>query len=334
MSKKPIVVRGAGIAGLWQALVLSRRGHTIILVERSADPFRQSCSAYAGVMLSPYCEEETSEPLILELGLKSIELWHDVYPDFERNGSLVVAQPRDQRELDRFARMTQGHERLDAEALGAHEPDLADRFMTGLFYAGEAHLEPYKALDFLHEAIKQAGVELRLECEEVPQCRAHVIDCRGLAARDDVPGLRGVRGERVIIRTDEVRLHRPVRLLHPRFPIYIVPWSDNQFMVGATQIESESTGEVSVRSALELLSTAYSLHPAFGEAEIVSFGASLRPAFADNLPKIVVKCDDFYVNGFYRHGFLLAPALAELVANHIEYGAAHSEVFVADCRKR
>jgi len=37
-----------------------------------------------------------------------------------------------------------------------------------------------------------------------------------------------------------------------------------------------------------------------------------------------------YVNGLYRHGFLLAPVLAELMAAHIETGAVDPEVFVAD----
>ena len=84
------------------------------------------------------------------------------------------------------------------------------------------------------------------------------------------------------------------------------------------------------RSALELLSTAYALHPAFGEARVIGFGADARPAFPDNQPRIVVKNDHIYVNGLFRHGFLLAPALAELVAAYIDSGATHPEVFVAD----
>jgi glycine oxidase len=36
------------------------------------------------------------------------------------------------------------------------------------------------------------------------------------------------------------------------------------------------------------------------------------------------------VNGLYRHGFLLAPVMAELLANFIETGATDPEVFVAD----
>ncbi len=106
-----------------------------------------------------------------------------------------------------------------------------------------------------------------------------VVDCRGLAARDALPDLRGVRGEMVVVRTHDISLSRPVRLLHPRIPLYIVPRGDGVFMIGATMIESEERRAVSVRSAVELLNAAYTLHPAFGEAEIVELGADLRPAF-------------------------------------------------------
>ena len=141
-----------------------------------------------------------------------------------------------------------------------------------------------------------------------------------------------MRGERIVVKSREVNLSRPVRLLHPRFPLYVVPWGDGVYMIGATVIESEETGPISVRSALELLSAAYALDPAFAEAEIVLQGAGVRPAFPDNRPRIIVAERYIYVNGLYRHGFLLAPVMAELVADYIETGATDPEVFVADSR--
>ena len=152
-----------------------------------------------------------------------------------------------------------------------------------------------------------------------------IVDCRGLGARDDLPTLRGVRGERVLVRARDVNLSRPVRLLHPRHPLYVVPWADGRFLIGATMIESEESGPVTVRSALELLGAAYAVHPAFGEAEILEMAAGVRPAFPDNVPRVFVKDDGrrLFVNGAYRHGFLLAPVLAEAVADFIERGAAH-----------
>ncbi len=333
-AKQAIAVRGAGIVGLWQALTLARAGHAVSLYERSATPFAAACSPYAGAMLAPRCEEESAEAIIRELGLRGIALWRDTYPGTKVNGSLVIAPPRDRTLLDRFARMTRGAERLDADALEALEPGLGKRFPSALYYPGEAHLAPDEALDFLFREAKDAGVRVILGADERPKEAGLVIDCRGLAARDELPSLRGVRGERIVVRARDVALERPVRLLHPRFPIYAVPWGNGLFMIGATVVESEETGPVSVRSALELLSAAYALDPAFGEAEIVKLGAGARPAFPDNRPRIIPRKGYIYVNGLYRHGFLLAPVLAELVATFVATGETHPEVFVADPAQR
>ncbi len=189
------------------------------------------------------------------------------------------------------------------------------------------------ALGFMLGEVQRAGVELVFADTSggASVDDEMVIDCRGLAARDALPDLRGVRGERAVIRTREVSLQRPVQLLHPRLPLYIVPWDDGLFMIGATLIESEDAGPVSVRSALELLGGAYAVHPAFGEAEIVDLGVGVRPAFPDNVPRAVVRQGGsrIFVNGAYRHGFLLAPVLARAVADYIE-GGRRSELLLAE----
>jgi len=105
----------------------------------------------------------------------------------------------------------------------------------------------------------------------------------------------------------------------------VIPRGGNRFMLGATSIEAEDNG-VSVRSALELLGAAYAVHPAFAEARIVEFGSGLRPAFPDNLPRIAVHHQRIAVNGLYRHGFLLAPALAELTVGYVQRGLIDNEV--------
>src|ERR1700677_4351663 len=153
---------------------------------------------------------------------------------------------------------------------------------------------------------------------------ASVIDCRGYSARDALPELRGVRGEMLLVHTREIVLKRPVRLLHPRIPLYVVPRADGLFMIGATMLESADKGGVSVRSAIELLSAAYALHPAFGEAEIIEMRADVRPAFPDNEPRIVERGGRTYVNGFFRHGFLLAPHYAAEAADQIEASTANA----------
>ena len=121
-----------------------------------------------------------------------------------------------------------------------------------------------------------------------------------------------------------------MRLLHPRIPFYIVPWPGNLFMIGATIIESADGGPVTLRSAAELLSCAYALIPELGEARIVDMAAGVRPSFPDNTPKIIVRGRHLYVNGLYRHGFLVSPILAQLTADYIENGTMREGVVFED----
>ena len=144
------------------------------------------------------------------------------------------------------------------------------------------------------------------------------VDCRGMGAQPDLSELRGVRGEVIYLEAPEVNLSRPVRLMHPRYPIYIVPRPGNQYVIGASQIESEDRGPITLRSTMELLSAAYALHTGFAEARIIGTYTNCRPAFPDNLPRIMVDDGRIRINGLYRHGFLLAPVVARAAADCIE----------------
>src|SRR6267142_3774635 len=238
--ESPVSVIGAGIAGAWQALLFAQAGHAVTLHERSDQGMKQSTSYWAGGMLAPYCEAETSEPVISRLGIRSLDLWREHFPQTPFNGSLVVAHPRDRADFERFARLTTCYRRLDAHAVTELEPSLEGRFHDGLFYADEGHVEPRRVLPELHARFTAAGGTIQFASEANPEdLDGIVIDCRGLSAREAQPALRGVKGEIILIETDEVELSRPVRLIHPRWPLYVIPRGGNRFMLGATSIETE-----------------------------------------------------------------------------------------------
>jgi glycine oxidase len=310
-----ITVLGAGVAGLTVATALAERGASVTLIERSGE-LGGGASWLAGGMLAPFCEGESAPASVVRLGQGAIDWWAARVPGVKREGTLVVAPPRDAGEIDRFAARTKSHERLDEAGVAELEPDLAGRFRKGLFFASEGHLDPRVALSALLEALRAGGVEIRFgqDGAKLRGDEGAVVDCRGFAARAELKDLRGVRGEMMRVRTREVRLTRPVRFLHPRLSLYVVPRANDTFMIGATMIESGEKGAVSVRSALELMNAAYALHPAFGEAEIVEMSAGVRPAFPDNEPRIEEHEGRLFVNGLYRHGFLLSPAFAERAA--------------------
>lgn len=312
-----VAILGAGVAGLVAAYLCAQRGAAVEIVERR-EAAGLGCSWYAGGMIAPWCEREGADEEICLRGQEALRFWTEEVPVATKKGSLVVAPPRDAGELRRFARRTSQFETLGPARLAEIEPDLAGRFPSALFFAQEAHLEPRRAMAALHERLSaMPNVRFRFGAADEPASDGWIIDARGLAARDRLPDLRGVKGEMVVLRTGDIKLARPVRLIHPRYPVYIVPRPDGRFMVGATSIENEEAGRVTARGLLELLGAAYALHPAFAEAEVVETGCDLRPAFPDNLPRMVRQGRRLHVNGLYRHGFLLSPALAREAAEAI-----------------
>lgn len=311
-----VTIIGAGVAGLTCALEFAERGVSVEVLERSNSIGQQSCSWYAGGMLAPWCEREHSTDLISTLGERSLHWWRDKFPGTVQRGTLVVAQGRDTAELTRLSRRTVGFEWLDRNGIGALESQLAGRFNTALLFKNEAHLDPREALQSLAQRLTELGGTIRFGISDAASIGSDIrIDCTGLAARDALSDLRGVKGEMLILRSREITLSRPVRMLHPRTPVYIVPRRDGASMVGATMIESDDAKRIAARSMLQLLNAAYALHPAFGEAEVVEIGTQVRPAFPDNLPRIRRHGRTLYINGLYRHGFLLAPALAQMAAD-------------------
>lgn len=307
----PISVIGAGIAGLAVATELVARGAKVDIYDTAGGPGPHGCSWWAGGMLAPWCEFENAEEPVLRLGQQAISWWRD-RTRVDTRGTLVVAAKRDRPDLLRFGRRTSGFSMLNGSELAQLEPDLA-HFDSGLYFAGEAHLNPRQALLDLRDDLVANGAKFHKA--KAPAQEKWAVDCRGLAARDVLTDLRGVKGEMLHIRCRDVTLSRPVRLLHPRIPLYVVPRGGGDYMLGATMIESEDRGRITARSMLELLSAAYALNPAFGEAEIVEIGVDRRPAFADNLPRVRKIGQTVYANGLYRHGYLLAPALAAAAAD-------------------
>src|SRR6478735_10220121 len=189
----PVSIIGAGIAGAWQALLFAQAGHAVTLHERGDEAMTDATSHGAGGMLAPWCEAEVAEPIISRLGLRSLDLWRAELPDTPFNGSLVVAHARERADFERFAKMTSEHRRLDANNLAEIEPSLEGRFRDALFFPGEGHVEPRRVLPKLHARIVAAGGSIRFNSEvDIDDLDGIVIDCRGLAARDAHPELRGV----------------------------------------------------------------------------------------------------------------------------------------------
>lgn len=323
-----------------------RQGHRVTLIEaagRACEPGTSGASWTAAGMLTPNTEVDVS-PELLAMGRESLALWPAFADDLglakslNRGGCWVVAHPQDREQLRHFrARLARlglpegpAYRALTASALQAQQASLS-HFGGALYFPDEASIPPRPVLERLEQHLRRADCDWRDDTTVLAFGARHIdtdrgtiradatVDCRGLGARAQLPRLRGVRGELVEVQATSVELSALVRLMHPRYALYIVPRPDQCFVIGATQIESDDTGPISVRSALELLSAAYSVHPGFAEARILATRCHCRPALPDNHPRIGrYPGGAWYINGLYRHGILLAPLLARNALRQLE----------------
>jgi glycine oxidase len=319
LHNQSICVLGAGVLGLLSAYSLSQRGYKVSLHDPAPTFPPRNASYLAGGMLAPYSEIEHMDAQWIKAGLHSTDLWGDMPLDtgFHRNGSLLLAHGQDRYILERFKahlpaplQKTRPPQEL--------EPQIGSQFKSALHLPGEAHLEPRRAMHTLCEHLQNQGVRFVHEAAEPDALDADIIvDCRGMGTQ--YPELRGVKGETALVHNREFTLDRPVRIMHPRYPLYIIPRPDHHFMIGATIIESEDNTDVSLRSGMELMSALYSLDPSFGEAKLIEFSAGIRPSYPDNLPRIKRHGNKiFSLNGTFRHGWLLAPVMVEALGDAIE----------------
>lgn len=350
-----IGIVGGGLVGYLLACSLHRKKHDITVIT-AADYIGSQSAAYAAAgMLSPLLELENSEPLIYQLGMDSLPLWKTLLPSFRQNvfqqfsGSIITAHPNDRSELSRFIRCLKAKlptcdvEKLEEDKLKIMEPEL--NFSFGYFSPDEGQLSSRMLMCAMADELSEHQVTMHCKTratEVAPRAvYTHdgcyhfdiVFDCRGHQATDAFDDLRAVRGELIYLHAPEVKISRPIRLLHPRYNIYIAPRPNSVYLIGASEIESHDDSPISVRTCLELLTAAYSVVPGFSEARIIETVTGLRPALKSNLP--VVKHQDglIAINGLYRHGFLIAPAIINDVLTLVEQGEKHlkyPEIFIGE----
>lgn len=339
-----IGIAGAGLLGRLLALQLSRAGHNVHVIDPAPGPQGKGAAGWtAAGMLSPTAELESADENVFKLGLRSIELWNELIPtltqavDLTNAGSLLLAHRNDHGSARRMVSLLEhkapaGHQPqvLSPAELAALEPDIHGPSHAWLL-PHEGHLNTVQAMQAMQASAHNvqwhwASTVTRAEpgllfLNNDRLAFDHVFDVRGRGAsatqQNNVPNqvscqnVRGVRGEIFWLHAPGVKLTRPVRLLHPRHRVYLVPRSGNTFVVGATEIESEDRSPVSLRSTVELLAAAHSIMPALAEARVIHSETNLRPALADNLPRIEHQAGLTRINGLFRHGWLIAPALVE-----------------------
>lgn len=338
-----IGIAGAGLLGRILALVLSRQGHQVSVFDPATSAQARGAAGWtAAGMLSPIAELESGDADVFDMGLRSIALWSALVPSlsmpvqFHIRGSLLVAHRGDEGAATRLTSL------LDAKAPQHARPQMLTRdqlqslepSIQGPSHAwmleGEGQIHTVQAMQALAESADNTTwywgtpvISLKpgqLQTAQGVHAFDWVFDVRGTGARErphanshqlNCRNVRGVRGEIFWLQASGLTLGRPVRLLHPRYRVYIVPRAPDTVVVGASEIESEDRSPVSLRSTVELLTAAHSVLPELAEARLIHTEVNLRPALLDNLPRIENEQGLTRINGLFRHGWLIAPAVVE-----------------------
>ena len=372
MAERPqleLVVVGGGIIGLAVAWRARARGMEVTVLER--DTAGAATSHVAAGMLGPVAEVQFGESgrRLLELGLRSAELWPSFASELEgdsgvdvglmRTGTLLLARDADEaRELERQLafRGSLGLpiERLRPSEAREREPALAPTVRLALEAPDDHSVDPRLVLAALRAACLASGVKLR----------EHALVARIELAGGRVTGLLLAGGER--LRAANVVLAagpwserieglpegarvpvRPVkgqilRLRDREGPGllrrvvrfeggYVVPRADGRYVLGATVEERGFQALPTVGGVYELLRDASELVPGVSELEIEELSVGFRPGTPDNAPAIGPSSVQglTWATGHYPNGILLAPLTAEMVVGLLAGGERASELLAA-----
>jgi glycine oxidase len=174
-------------------------------------------------------------------------------------------------------------------------------------------VDPKMGPAVLDETTERPGGAFAIRCRSAVLA-AGAWSCRDLSWPATPLSVRPVKGQLVRLRGPELIRH-VVRA--PR--AYLVPRESGELVVGATMEEQGFDPAPTAGAVMDLLWNARLVAPAAYDLEMVEVNVGFRPATRNHLPLIgATEVPGLYVaTGHFRHGVLLAPATAVLLAELI-----------------
>ena len=329
---RTLAVVGGGVIGLSVARRAAADGWSV-RVHRTQE---RGASWVAGGMIAPFGEGWPGEEKLLQIGLASLQMWHDGFVDglpadvVTARESLVVAVDRaDAADLSTIAAWLakQGQPVTPTTAARDLEPLLAQGIRHGFVAETELAVDNRALVAALAHECERLGVTWAAKVTSLDDARDAdtIVIANGIDAPSLWPGLpiRPVKGEVLRLRWRRGCMPLPERVIRARVhgrQVYLVPRADG-VVVGATQYEHGRDTAPAVAGVRELLDDACEVMPALGEYELAECAAGLRPVTPDNVP-IVGRLDErtLVAAGHGRSGFLLAPWTAAQIAAELAVG--------------
>ncbi|MCW6004509.1 glycine oxidase ThiO [Micromonospora sp. CPCC 205371] len=323
-----VEVVGAGPIGLAIAWRCAQRGMRV----RVVDDGRAGAAHAAAGMLSPVAEAYFGEEVLTGLLVESAKRWPAFAAElgdvgYRDDGTLVVALTSDDlAEADRL-RAYQASLKLPITAmrpseLRDREPRLSPRIRGGAFAPGDHQVDPRKLVPALRRAAVAAGVTITDERE--PAGVTVVAAGCGSAALTGLP-VRPVKGQVLRLRAPDPGppgFRHVIRGYADSRHVYLVPRAGGEVVVGAT-VEELTDSVVTAGAVLDLLRAAADLVPDIAEYHLVEALAGHRPGTPDNAPilgPLDGRAGVVVATGHHRHGIVLTPITADLIADLVEKG--------------
>jgi glycine oxidase len=341
-----IGIIGAGIMGRLIAIELLKKNYLISLFEKDDILSSHSCAATAAGMLAPWSEATESTDLVFELGLYSLDLWPEILNSinssdlFMRNGTAHLALYREKYKLDNaLSRLKMRNININYKEINDLNKEqlignYSENYSAGYYLPNEASIDPRAFLERSNLFFKKNNLNFfantkvnhfsknKISTNEGNYEFDIVINTTGMGCKKEFKAnlnlLRGVRGSLLLVEAPLVNIHSIIRLMHLRYPVYIVPRGNHKYIIGATSHESECIKPMTVESLLELLSVATHFDKGFLEAHILEQRVNLRPTFENGSPQIHKINDVYYINGLYRNGITISPAIANIFCKYLD----------------
>ncbi len=341
------LIVGDGIAGRTIARELVAQGDCVHIV---SDDTRPPTSPVAAGMIAPAAEVIYVHEWFTALQIQAANFWTDYAASlskdtnvdlyFEREPSLLVAATSgDLSELLRRARVQEERglvvESLDLKDLRDIEPALSPKLAGGILVKGDAQVDNRSVLQaiesYLHDhdvswhrgtvtAVQENehGVQVHIDSQKTLVADRVVLASGAYPLSGVTPEIFPVRGVTLRGRTPHPPRHTIRGALLGR-TCYIVIRSNGEIVIGATE-EDGPLGDSfpTVREVRDLLDDATTFVPSLGDMSIGDISVGYRPNTRDGMPFVgpLPSHDHIFIHtGHYRHGILLTPFTAHLLAD-------------------
>lgn len=348
-ARADVVIVGGGLIGCALAAELAARGRSVTVLER-AEPGTEASGAAAG-MLAPQSEAR-SRDAFFELSLESRDLYagwarglaeeSGVDVGYRKTGLLHCRFESDSAESFAWQRasglsvLARRREDLALEAGGLLSPEVRD----AVFFPDEAAVDPRRLTRAAWLAAVRRGAVVRtgtavlgfriergicrgVETDSGPVEAEATVDAAGAWAafegRLPLPlPVEPVRGQIV-----ELSLPgQPLETIVASEDVYLVARPDGTVLLGSTAERVGFQKAVTAEAVARLIAAATRLVPSLGQARFVTAWSGLRPGTPDGLPVLGGSPVRglFFAAGHFRHGILLAPATALILADLLTGG--------------